>query len=416
MHSVIDGITHRGEGVARINKKAVFVPFTIPGEEINIHITSENKRFSRGRIKTIKKVSEDRVEPLCPHFYTCGGCVYQHVNYDRELKLKQKVVEDNIKRIGKLDIPVNPIIGLENPWRYRNKITWHLFKNTHYELGYYRYDDNHLFPVQTCKLIPEIIETISNKTKMILNKFIVEGCTEIIVRCTSLGDKMLIFYGEELVTLPKDLIAYLKDYTDSIYLVNKQTEQLLEGKKTIREKVSNINYDISPLSFFQVNHIQTERLFTLVKELGEFKKEETVLDAYCGIGAISLYIADSVEKVIGIESYEKAVIDARHNAKLNNIKNCTFIAGDVEKVLPKLNEKYDTVIVDPPRAGCDKEMLNTLCELQPNKIIYVSCNPSTLARDLAVINNNGYNPKIIQPIDMFPQTHHVECVVLIERE
>lgn len=417
MSITIDGITHRGEGVARINNKAVFIPFAIPGETVNVDIISENKRFSRAVIKSIEKVSKERVEPLCPHFYTCGGCVYQHVSYEKQLRLKQRVVEDSIRRIGKINTQVNPVIGMDYPWRYRNKVTWHVFKDSegYYQLGFYRYDTNKLFPVHTCKLIPEKIENISSKLQKFLNKIPVKDCTQIIIRTTNFNEVMIIFYGEELKAVHNDLIEIMSNYCNSIYLINKIEQTLLYGNKTIKDLIGNIKYEISPLSFFQVNSKQTENLFSLVLEFGEFNGNENILDAYCGLGAISLYIADNVNSVTGIESYDKAVKDAEKNAKLNNKDNCTFITGQAEMIMPKIKEYFNIIIIDPPRSGCDRELLLNIAKAKPEKVIYVSCNPSTLARDLAILTQYGYITTVIQPVDMFAQTHHTESVARIER-
>ena len=417
MRCFIDGISHAGEGVARIDGKATFIPFAIPGETVEVDITVDKKKFRRAVLTEIIDSSPARITPDCPHYYECGGCAYQHMSYDKQLALKQTVVYETINRIGKIELPVNPILGMENPWRYRNKVEWHVDRiNGQLKMGYYQNDSHRIIEINTCKLISIEMENLSLYIKARLEEMRLPDHCELVIRQSSLNHKlMLIFRGEGTEDVNID---GLLDYPEleSIYCIDNEYYTLLYGEPYLEEEINGIHYDISALSFFQVNSLQTRKLYELVKEYAHIERGYRVLDAYCGIGSIAMSLAQSARKVTGVESYPPAIQDAVHNALKNNIKNCDFLTGSCEILIPQLIDKFEMVVLDPPRSGCSEDLIQSIVNLNPYRIVYVSCNPATLARDLALFEQGGYETKEIQPVDMFPQTSHVETVVLIERK
>lgn len=418
MRAYIEGINHRGEGVARIDGKVVFIPFAIPGELLEVEITEKKKTFSRGKIVRIIEPSIDRVQAPCPYYYDCGGCSYQHLNYARELELKQQIVKDCVERIGKLQVPVLPVIGMGNPWRYRNKVEWHLAVNKDKPvMGYYCREEREILEIDSCLLISEEMERLSNELQGKISQYIKAGVHRITVRQSSIDNTMgLIFHGSSPQGIKLDKLLKDNPLISSAFFAGRNKMQHLFGEPYIKEKIGNITYQLSPLAFFQINHLQSEKLFGLVKDYANhLQGGEKILDAYCGTGSIALFMAENAGKVLGVESFAFAVDDARINARINGIENCEFKTGKCEEITPRLDENFNLVILDPPRAGCKKELINALIAMSPEKIIYVSCNPATMARDLALLKEGNYNIEKIQPVDMFPRTGHVETVVLITR-
>ena len=416
MQCFVDGISHSGEGVARIDGKATFVPFTIPGETVEVKIIEEKKNFQRAELEQVLSASPDRTDPPCPYFFKCGGCAYQHIGYPRQLELKRQVVKESLKRIGGIDIEVNPVLGMEDPWRYRNKVEWHTgSKASEHTMGYYLNDSRVLMGIDSCLLISQEMQDYSNYIKDHLDELnIPDGC-EIIIRQSSANQEMMLIFGG--AGSREINFAKMLNYKEvaSIYSVEAGVAQLHYGEQVLTDKIINRKYQISPLAFFQVNHQQTEKMMEIVKEYAQLGSNDTVLDAYCGTGSIALSLAGSARKVIGVESFKPAIRDAKRNAFKNKITNCKFIKGTCEKIVPDLEEQFDVVILDPPRTGCKPELIEALIKKTAKRIVYVSCNPATLARDLALLVKAGYNVAEVQPIDMFPQTSHVECVVRIYR-
>jgi len=417
LRCLVDGISHLGEGVARIDGKATFIPFAIPGETVEVEITQDKKKYQRAKIVEIINSSPDRITPDCPHYYECGGCAYQHMSYTKQLALKQRVVTENMNRIGKLELQVNPIVGMEDPWRYRNKVEWHVDRiNGQLRMGYYQNDSHKIIDITTCKLISQAMEDISLYIKARLEALNLPDHSEIVIRQSSLNNQlMVVFKGEGTDNVNIDCLLNYADL-ESIYCIDEENYTLLSGEPYLEEDINGVHYDISALSFFQVNSIQTRKLYEIVKEFAQLKRSDRVLDAYCGIGSIALYLAPSTRKIIGVESYAPAIQDAVHNTQKNQIRNCDFITGACEQIIPQLIDEFDLVVLDPPRAGCSEELIESIVSLIPERIVYASCNPATLARDLALLASAGYAAMEIQPIDMFPQTSHVECVVRIYRK
>lgn len=417
MQSLVQGISHNGEGVCRIDGKACFVPFVIPGESIELEKTEEKKNFSRGRLLKLIESSDDRIDPACPYFEQCGGCAYQHMNYQRELRLKQDIVKQSLKRIGRIDTEVNPALEMNEPWAYRNKVTWHIKREKErYIMGYYQNNSNHLLDIVICPLLSPQMQELSLYLRKHLEELNLPDKCEIIIRQSSTtGQLMLVFLKAQAKRIKLDELAGYEGLS-SIFCVENDKVIKLYGNDCLVEKIMGITYEISPLAFFQVNPIQTIKLYQQVYKYLDIQKEDSILDAFCGTGSISLQLASYARRVVGIEDYNEAVIDARHNADLNQINNCEFISGACEKVIPELDEQFDLLVLDPPRAGCKPEALEAIKKINPCRIVYVSCNPATLARDLKILLEGPYMLEEVQPVDMFPRTHHVECVVLLYRE
>lgn len=410
MRVQINGISHRGEGVGRIDGKAIFIPLAIPGEDVEVKITEERSRFLRGELMEVLHSSPDRVEPECPHFTTCGGCHFQHINYSRQLELKQQIVADNLYRIGRIKTQVAPVIPSPLIWRYRNKVTWHIRGN---KLGYFREGSNDLLPIHTCKLISAGLQQTSDQLRSLLADIDEDFSAEVSIRESHLtGERMLTINGS--YSIPQDWHK-LQAVCENAALIKEGNTKILWGSDRLAEHLGSRKYELSPGSFFQVNHAQAERIVQCLHEMLSTDTQMSLLDLYCGVGALTLNLAGYHRHVTGIEAYGPALEDARRNARLNQIYNTDYYQGACEKVLPELEDSFEGVIMDPPRAGCAPEVVEEVVKLKPEKIAYVSCNPGTLARDLGRFGQQGYIPTLVQPIDMFPQTYHVETVVLITK-
>ena len=440
----ISDINHQGAGVGRYRDFAVFVPFTCVGEKISTRITEIKKSFAIGDLINILESSEDRINPLCPEFMKCGGCQVQHINYTEQLKIKEKLVHDNINRIGGLNnVIVLPTIGMENPWHYRNKVHLQVGrKNNRTILGFFA-EGSHILVENTSQSlindnrlneITAIIEELLNKYKIVpYNRRDKTGLLRSVMLriAKATGQVMLVLvtgsgewlsqtaFSRELVTLCPDITSIIRNLnTANSSLLFGRANKLLFGKETITDRIEGLTFNISTHSFYQINPEQTAKLYAKAKEYAQLSGKETVIDAYCGIGTIALYLSRNSKKVIGLESLHMAVKDAKKNAFLNKITNAEFMCGEVETLLPKLAEQNftaDIVVLDPPRQGCKQIVLETVATMNIPKIVYVSCNPATLARDLGILAKFGYRAKEVQPVDMFPQTSHVECVIRIER-
>ncbi|HHW47675.1 MAG TPA: 23S rRNA (uracil(1939)-C(5))-methyltransferase RlmD [Clostridiaceae bacterium] len=438
-------MTHEGLGVGRIDNFAIFVDGAIKGELVEIKIIKVSKNYAVGKLMRILKPSESRVNPSCPVFKRCGGCSLQHMDYKAQLNFKTELVRENMKRIGKLDdVIVHDTIGMENFMNYRNKALYPVAAVKGKTVaGFYAKRSHDIIEHDSC----DIQDVISTRIKKIVHKFIVENGISAYHESTGEGTIRHIMTrigfktGEVMVVLvinaddlpmkvKKRLVEILTEEVlevKSIYLnINKKitntilgdTNKLIYGKEAISDFIGNLEFRISPLSFFQVNPVQTEVLYNKALEYAGLTGNETVFDLYCGIGTISLFLSQKAKKVYGVEVVEDAVRDAKENARINGINNVEFFAGKAEEVVPVIyaqGVRADVVAVDPPRKGCDQTLLDTLVEMQPERIVYVSCNPSTLARDLGYLSERGYKAHEAQPVDMFPQTHHVECVTLMSR-
>lgn len=407
----VNGISHRGEGVGRIDGKAIFIPLAIPGEDVEVKITEERSRYMRGELMEVLHSSPDRVQPECPHFPTCGGCHFQHISYPRQLELKQQIVADNLHRIGGIKTEVAQAIPSPLIWRYRNKVTWHIRGD---KLGYFREGSNDLLPIYTCKLISAGLQQTSDQLRNLLAGNKDNFSAEVSIREShQTGERMMTVISPQ--SIPEDWNK-LHTVCENAALINEGSIEILWGSDRLAERLVSRKYELSPGSFFQVNHAQAERIVQCLHEMFSTDTPRSLLDLYCGVGALTLNLADRHRHVTGIEEYGPALEDARRNASLNQINNTDFYQGACEKVLPELDDSFEEVIMDPPRAGCAPEVVDEVIKLKPEKIAYVSCNPGTLARDLGRFGQHGYSPTLVQPIDMFPQTYHAEVVTLLVKE
>lgn len=447
----IEALGAEGEGIGRIAGMAVFVEGGIPGDLLEILIVKTKKTYCYGKLIKIIAPSPDRVEPVCPVFRRCGGCVLQHMEYPKQLEYKQNKVSSALQRIGGLSgIPVERTIGMETPFFYRNKAQFPISRTDgRVTVGFYAKRSHMLIPVKKCYIQSDICESILGTVEDFANEFSLEPYDEnthtgllrhVLIRTgcrsTSADDSppetmvCLVINGDGLPhedELTKRLSSNERvksivvnsntDRTNVITGKGADSNQVLYGGEYITARIGNLSFRISPLSFFQVNPIQTKVLYDKIAELAKITKDETVFDLYCGVGAISLYVSGFAKMVYGIESVPEAVSDAVLNASLNNITNAEFLHGQAEDLINELivqrGIKPDIVITDPPRKGCTQELLHAFIEYGIGRIIYVSCDPATLSRDLKILTDAGYRIEAVQPVDCFPQTNHVETVVLL---
>ncbi|KPU43454.1 23S rRNA (uracil-C(5))-methyltransferase RlmCD [Oxobacter pfennigii] len=439
----IDNLGYEGEGVGRINNFTVFVPGALPGEEAEIKIVKVNKNFAFGKLNKIIKQSSDRTEPMCT-LKRCGGCQLMHLSYEAQLKFKKQRVIDSIERIAKLkDVIIYDTIGMENPYRYRNKAQFPIsVQNGKPVAGFYAPRSHEIIDTLSCLIQDEVSDKVMDIIKKwafyndisIYDEAAGKGLLRHIMvrKALRTGEVMVavIINGYDIPHKDK-LIAMLKEQVESLKsvvlninrevtnVVLGQETKVLYGSPTITDYIGDLKFNISPLSFFQVNPIQTEVLYSKALEYANLTGEETVIDAYCGTGTISLFLARKAKKVYGVEIVEPAIENAKKNARENNISNVEFIVGKSEEVIPELYKqgiKADVIVVDPPRKGCDEALLKTIAAMAPKTVVYVSCDPGTLARDLKYLEENGFKVKEIQPVDMFPVTSHVETVVCLSRK
>ena len=406
----IQSVSSDGNGVARIDGMAVFVPFTAAGDEARIKITRVKKSYAEGRLIELTVPSPDRTAPDCPHYMLCGGCALRHIKYEKQLAIKKEIVENAMRRIGGFkDFTCEEIIGMENPSRYRNKTVFHIGKNG---VGFYSQKSHTVIPVTDCAIGAAENAAITNAAKC--------GADSVFTRKSfSTGEIAVAVTAQntDKTELIKSLTAACKDIS-GIFL----NDEKIYGQDTITDTLGGIKFKISPESFYQVNPVQTEKLYAKALEYAnadKTKSEKKVLDVYCGIGTISLCAAKTAKHVIGVEIVERAILDAKENARINDIANAEFYAGSAEKLVPMLikdGERPDVVILDPPRRGSDEKTLAAIVKAKPERVVYVSCNPSTLARDARYLADNGYKIDRATAVDLFPHTHHIECAMLMIKE
>ncbi|MBU3179667.1 23S rRNA (uracil(1939)-C(5))-methyltransferase RlmD [Clostridium psychrophilum] len=440
----IDNMGYEGEGVGKIDNFTVFVAGAIVGEKVKIKIVKVSKRFAFGKLLEVIEESISRVNPICSIYKNCGGCNVQHIDYESQLDFKTNRVMQAVNRIGKLDkVIVHPTLGMENPYNYRNKVQLPVSNNDEVvKIGFYAARSHEIINMQVCHIQDKVADVVVKLTKQWIKKFDIETYTEenhggilrhiMIRRGFKTGQVMVVLvtngeilpHKEEFVTL---ITKKIKGIVSIIQNVNSEKTNVilglhnitLWGKDTITDYIGKFKFEVSPLSFFQVNSIQTDVLYSKALEYANLNGGEVVLDAYCGTGTISLFLSQKAKKVYGIEIVSDAISNAKKNAKENEVDNTEFIVGDAEKVITNLiceGVNVDVVIVDPPRKGCEKTFLESISKMKPKTIVYVSCDPGTLARDLGILDELGYNTIEIQPVDMFPQTAHIECVTRISRK
>ena len=431
-----------GEGIATTNDLTIFVKEAIKGEVCKILIVKVNKSFAFGKLVEVLKSSENRVNPDCATYKRCGGCSLRHMKYDETLKIKKDVVQNLVNKNLKNSITINDVIGMESPYYYRNKLQYPVGINKQGipVMGVFANRTHEIIPVESCliqnkeaeKVAKEIFKFIKEKNISIYDEKTGSGAIRhIIVKigvktneimCIIVSNNEKFGKEKELVeTIIKEfpevktIIKNINDKNTNVILGNKNV--ILYGDGYIYDKLGNYMFKISTKSFYQTNPIQTEVLYNKAIEFAKLDKNDILCDLYCGIGTIGIFASTKVKKVYGIEIVEEAVEAAKENARLNNVDNIEFIAGDVEEAFKELVEEHyvepTAIIVDPPRRGLDGTTINKVLELEVEKLVYVSCNPATMVRDLKILEEK-YDVKEIQPVDMFPFTSHVECVALLK--
>ncbi|GAB1403964.1 23S rRNA (uracil-C(5))-methyltransferase RlmCD [anaerobic digester metagenome] len=444
-----------GKAIARYNDRVIFVPFVVPGDICDIRIVSKKRRFYEGRAIKFHQLSEQRTQPVCAHFGICGGCKWQNMLYERQLFYKQKQVIDNFSRIGHLDFPeVLPVIPSDNTEFYRNKLEYtfscHRWLSED-EMGIAKEERDmdalgfhipgmfdRVLDIEKCWLQPEP----SNKIRLELKRFVKSrgfsfydirnfsgDLRGLIIRNSNTGDLMvLVVFGTEKFTVIEPVMEFMKttfpEITSSFYIINQKKNDtiadlqamLYSGQSYITEQMGDLKFRVGPLSFYQTNAHQALKLYEIASGFAALTGNEIVYDLYTGTGTIANFVAHNAAKVIGIEYVDSAVTDARLNAKINNIENVEFYAGDMAEILTeeffKLHGQPEVVITDPPRAGMHEKVVKSLIAARPLRIVYVSCNPATQARDLSLLAH-AYKINAVQPVDMFPHTQHVENVCLL---
>ncbi len=439
----IHGMTSEGSGVGRFNQQAVFVTNSAVGDQLRVRIIKPSKRYAVGKIEEIITPSKDRVTPDCECFYQCGGCTYRHISYQAELAVKEQRVVDALQRIGGFDkFTINPIVASDTRNCYRNKaqLPVGMSKDGEIIMGFYAYHSHRIINCDECKLQPAVFTRVIKVFRQWASKYkpvayneethkgllrhlyirYGEVTKEVMVCLVINGSK--IHGVEELAEMLRQVEGFkslvINENRDKTNVILGENCKAVYGSGYIADILCGLKFNISPLSFFQVNPAQAEKLYSLAKSYADLHGDEVLLDLYCGTGTIGLSMADSIEKLIGVEIIPQAIENAKVNAKLNGIDNARFICADAAQAAKQLSEENTTpnvIIVDPPRKGCDQQLIETIAKMNPNKIVYVSCDPATLARDLQAFSQLGYKPKQITPVDMFPCTSHVECVTLMSR-
>ncbi|URT71902.1 23S rRNA (uracil(1939)-C(5))-methyltransferase RlmD [Cytobacillus firmus] len=428
-----------GEGVGYFKRQVVFVPGALPGEEIVAEATKVNPKFSEAKIKKIRKKSEFRVQPPCPVYHECGGCQLQHLRYDQQLKEKRDIIIQALERHTKLNpekLDIKETIGMEDPWSYRNKSQFQVGQKDGKVLaGLYGMNSHRLINIEHCAVqhpqttkATETVKGILQDLRIpIYNERNRKGIVRTIVARVGIqtGELQIVLITAQKELPKKEIIiekikSELPEVKSIIQNVNGEKTSIIFGQETtnldgsdfIQETLGDLQFELSARTFFQLNPEQTVKLYNEVKRAAALTGKEKVADAYCGVGTIGLWVAEQAAEIRGMDIIRESIEDAKKNAARHGIKHAQYVVGKAEEWLPKWTKegwKPDVIIVDPPRTGLDQQLLKTILKVQPKKVVYVSCNPSTLAKDISVLSSK-YKVNGIQPVDMFPQTAHVECV------
>lgn len=462
---ILEGVTitdvaAEGKSLTRVDDMVVFVPFAVPGDVVDLQVRKKKHHYCEAEVVRFIKYSERRAEPVCQHFGICGGCKWQNLPYEDQLKAKQKQVHDQLTRIGKVELPdFRPILGSEKIYEYRNKLEFSCSNkrwltkeevNSGVQLDHKNAIGFHItgafdkiYPIEKCWLMDDLCNQIRNEIRdYALNNgisfFDVREQTgllrDIMIRNSSTGEWMVLvqfkFQEQGDEQRARDLLQHIGDrfpqITSLLYVNNQkcndtfsdQTVEVFKGKDHITEIMDKLQFKVAAKSFYQTNTQQAFHLYEVARQLAQLTGKELVYDLYTGTGTIANFVARHAQQVIGIEYVEDAIADAKANSKCNGIENTLFYAGDMKDILTdefvKQHGKPDVIITDPPRAGMHPDVIQTILRAAPKRIVYVSCNPATQARDLEVLNEQ-YRVETVQPVDMFPHTPHVENVVLLEQ-
>ena len=440
----IHGLGSNGEGVGKYENFTVFVPFALPGESVEARIILVKKQYAMGTLVKVIKASSDRVEPVCPVYDHCGGCQLQHLSYEAELREKRQQVKDSLERIGHLmDVEVLPTLGSASPLGYRNKMQFPVAGGKgHLEIGCFAASTHNVINVDSCAIQKEQNNQILTVVRQWMKQYKIPAYDEDhrtgIVR--HIMGRVGVHTGDVMVCLVTacDMVPHMKDLVQllrkdipglksivqnvntrhtNVILGNKM--RTIYGSPTIKDTLGSLMYHISAQSFFQVNSEQAHKLYAKAMEFAELKGNEIVADVYCGTGTMTLAFAQEAKQAYGIEIVAPAIKDAIQNARDNHIHNAEFILGDAAYKLPELIKEGvhpDIVVLDPPRAGCEEKVLAAIARTKPRRVVYVSCNPATLARDMEYLTKHGFEAIKAQPVDMFSRTHHVETVALLVKK
>lgn len=454
----ITGIAAEGKAITRVDDMVLFVPYCVPGDIVDIQVTRKKHSFMEGRVERIVSPSPTRCEPVCKHYGECGGCKWQILPYEEQLRHKQQLIVDNLTRIGKIELPeISPILGSKDIYEYRNKLEftfsdrkWLSWDTIRAAGGLENVDNTHglgfhipncfdkVLDITECHLMPEINNRIRNGIREYARKLGITFYNEhahegqlrtLILRSNHRGEVMLIVVWADEPDMR--VMEYIRDSFPEIisllYVVNRkfndtisdQEVHVFHGQDHIMEQMENLQFKVGPKSFYQTNTLQAYELYKVAREFAGLTGNELVFDLYTGTGTIANFVAHQARQVIGIEYVPEAIEDAKVNANINHLDNTLFFAGDIKDIL---NEDFiaqygrpDVIITDPPRAGMHEDVINTILFAEPKRIVYVSCNPATQARDLNMLDSK-YRVMKVQPVDMFPHTHHVENVVLLEKK
>jgi len=455
----IIGMTHEGEGVGRVEGFTLFVQGALPGEKVRAKVLKTKKQYGYAKLLNLVEASSARIAAPCEIYDQCGGCQLQHMDYAAQLAWKRQLVVDNLERIGKLrvsggaggdaeaaqtdGIVVRPTLGMDEPWRYRNKAQVPIGVTEGGLVGgFYARGSHRIIDMETCLIQHENNDDVVRKVKDIGRKLGISAYDEefgkgllrhVVVKVAfRTGEMMVVLVtnGERIPHLDEWITEIRREIpsvtsicqnvnTKKTNVIFGDTTRTLWGNDVIYDYIGDVKFAISARSFYQVNPAQTEVLYGKTVEYAGLTGNETVIDAYCGIGTISLFLAQHAKQVYGVEIVREAIEDARANATLNGMDNVVFEVGASEDVIPNWKEQgitADVIVVDPPRKGCDPRLLETILAMKPERVVYVSCNPSTLARDLRVLEDGGYKTVEVTPVDMFPHTVHVESVALLVRD
>ncbi|MCR4925946.1 MAG: 23S rRNA (uracil(1939)-C(5))-methyltransferase RlmD [Clostridiales bacterium] len=436
----IEAMTAEGSGIGRYDGMAIFVANTAIGDEVVAHIIKAKSNYAIAKAIEIISPSADRIEPDCSVFTQCGGCVYRHINYEAEKQIKWQKVKDAFQRIGHIEIEPEKIIGADNIMRYRNKAQYPTGFDKELKIGFYATHSHRIVNCRDCVLQPEEFKNIlgifeewikenhielydeKNHRGYLRHIYLRQGAvTKQIMACAVVNGKRI----KELESLCEKLKS-VENIKSIVLNINKNDTNVILGEECItlwgedyiEDELCSLKFRISPLSFYQVNHEQTEKLYKKAKEYARLTGDETLVDLYCGTGTIGLTMADKAKKIIGVEIVEQAIENSKINAKINNIENAEFICADAPtaaKQLLKKGIKPDVVIIDPPRKGCGEDLVKTIEKMEPQRVVYVSCDSATLARDCEFFEQSGYKVKEVTPVDLFPRTSHTEAVALLSR-
>ena len=438
----ITGMSHEGNGVGRYRDFVLFVPMTAPGDKILCHVVKVNHSFGYGRIKEVLEPSSLRTENDCPVFQQCGGCSWRHIRYQEELLFKQQMVEQNLKKIASISTPLEPILSCQEI-RYRNKAQYPIGRDSSGKIvvGFYAKRSHRIVQCSDCKLQPGFFEALCSAVTEWANQFHVTIYDEktgkgllrhLYLRTAQKTGQTMVCLVAASDTLPyeKELCERLLQAHPSVHtvLINQNAEntnvilgkkyRVLYGPGVVEDEICGVRIRISPSAFYQVNRDAAEQMYQLAADYAQPDGTQTLLDLYCGTGTIGLTMANRGARLIGVEVVGQAVEDARDNARRNQIDNTEFLcadAGEAAQQLAKRGEHPDIIIVDPPRKGCDDNTLDAIAEMSPQRLVYISCNSATLARDIEKLGKKGYHFVKGRPVDLFPRTSHVECVVLLEQ-